>query len=227
MLHILWAKVRVIVAPNRWDPFEAGLQRIPTVMLVFMFQLLYFPINRSGTDSPRVDIAVIDGVMPLVGEFSIIYLAGVVGISLMVFVGALALPRDLYMQYTVALVVAMAVGFGIWTLFPAHVYKTPFEVRDIFDQWTRDYLHNDRSYGNHNAIPSSHVYYITILLYFLTRRWPRYWFWFAATAVLNAWSTMLTHQHYFLDVVAGFALAITAIWVSRRMVTPRLRKFYG
>ncbi|MCI0710449.1 MAG: phosphatase PAP2 family protein [Chloroflexi bacterium] len=227
MLHILWAKMRVMVAPARWDPFATGPQRIPTILLVFAFQLLYFPINRSGTNTPRVDLDIIDSVMPLIGEFSIIYFAGAVGITIMVFVGALLLPRELYMQYVVTLVFAMAIGFTIWALFPAHVYKAPFEPEDDFDKWTQEYLHDDRDYGNHNAIPSSHVYYMTILLYFLTRRWPRQWFWFAMLAVLNAWSTLLTHQHYFLDVVAGFALTIFAIWFARKTLMPRVREIYG
>lgn len=227
MLHILWAKVRVLVAPERWDPFGKGFQRLPTVLLAFAFQTLYFPINRSGTDSPRVDLPVIDGVMPLVGEFSVIYGIGVVGITGMIFVGAVALPRKLFMQYTVTLMFAMAIGFSIWALFPAHVYKSPFEPENIFDEWTRDYLHDDGNYGNHNAIPSSHIYYITILLYFLAKRWPRYWFWFALLAVLNAWSTLFTHQHYFLDVIAGFALTIFAIWFGRKVLTPRVREIYG
>jgi membrane-associated phospholipid phosphatase len=142
----------------------------------------------------------------------------------MAILAAWFLPRQLFQAFAVSFFIIMLIGFTIWIVFPAYVIKAPFTPGNIFDEWTRDLHIRDRDYGNHNALPSSHVYYITLLLYFFARKWPRGWFLWVTLAVINAWSTMLTHQHYFLDVLAGFVLTIFVLWITYNMILPPLRR---
>jgi hypothetical protein len=53
-------------------------QRFPYIALIIFLQLLYFPLNQKASVGIRLDLPIIDGVMPLVGEFVVIYVAGIV-----------------------------------------------------------------------------------------------------------------------------------------------------
>ena len=245
MLYILWAKVREWVTFSSglssdfaddaresdlwqrikyWDIFgEKFLQRLPLLLLLMAVQALYFPINRSGTEGVRVDLDVIDGAMPLVGEFVVPYLAGFWLIAGASFVSALFFPRAIYQEFAISFFLIMIIGFVLWITIPAYVVKDVFTPENSFDQMLFDLHAGDDDYGNYNAFPSSHVYYITLMMYFFTRLWKRWWFLWAFLAVINAWSTMLTHQHYFLDVLTGLLLTIGVIWFTRKYLLSRLR----
>lgn len=224
MLNILWAKVQALLwRQSRFDMFDQKRDRIPLLLLIIGIQSLYFPLNRTGTSAARVDLSLIDGVMPLIGPFVVPYLLGFILISTLPLIAVLVLPRRLFQQFTIAYLCVMLLGFFIWSAFPAYVYKAPFQPVGIFEEWTQDLHERDQVYGNHNAIPSSHVYYITVGLYFFAKRWPRHWFLFASTAVINVWSTLFTHQHYFLDVLSGLVLTIFGIWVARHVTARRMR----
>lgn len=200
-------------------------QRIPFLILIIALQLLYFPLNQKTNDGILIDLKVIDGIMPLIGEFVVIYVAGIAILSIGPLLMTIVLPRSLFQAYVLTHITVMLIGFFVWMLVPAYVYKAPFEPQDQFDTWTQELHLRDVDYGNQNAFPSSHVYYLTVLLFFIAKRWPRTWFLCALLSVLNAWSTMLTRQHYFWDVIAGLFLAYGGIWLTYRVFLPRLRQW--
>lgn len=204
---------------------EKWRQRWPFLAFIILLQLLYFPLNQKSTTGIRLDLPIIDGVMPLVGEFVVIYVAGIVFFCAGAFIMAAILPQRLFQAYVLTHLTVMLTGFLFWLVIPAYVYKAPFVPENQFDIWTQNLHVSDSDYGNQNAFPSSHVYYITVLLFFITKRWPKTWFVCALFSVLNVWSTLLTHQHYILDAIAGLALTYAGIWVTYRVYFPKLAEW--
>lgn len=200
-------------------------QRLPLLALIILLQMLYFPLNQKSSTGVRFDLPVIDGVMPLISEFVVIYIAGIVFFSFGSLLMTLILPHHLFQAYVLTHITVMLTGFLLWIIIPAYVYKAPFAPENQFDVWTQELHLRDVDYGNQNAFPSSHVYYITVLLFFISKRWPRTWFICALLSVLNAWSTMLTRQHYFLDVVVGLLLTYGGIWLTYRVYLPKLAEW--
>ncbi len=68
-----------------------------------------------------------------------------------------------------------------------------------------------------NAAPSLHVALAVLLAWAIGKDAPRARFIGWPFAVAIALSTLLTGQHHLIDVVTGAALAITALWVARRI----------
>ena len=209
------------------DWFGEGFRtRIPTLIFIFLMLSLYFPINRYLNDKGGfvAHLDSIDGNMPLLPVFVIPYVLGFGMIGLMPIYAAWKFPRQLFQQYMTALFTIMVIGFTIWIVLPAYVVKEPVVGDGFFRELNRMVHNNDSTYGTHNAIPSSHVYYVTIgmcyyLLYNRRLAVP-----LAAFAVMNALSTMFTHQHYFLDVVAGFLLTIPVYELTQHVTVPYLQK---
>jgi len=218
-----WFRREALLSP---DLFSEGVKiRWRIVALLGLIQGLYFPINQLHDGGMTLDLDFLDGAMPRASYFVIIYQLGLGYLSLSTIIAGLLLPRDLFQKYVIAFLFVMLTGFSIWIIFPAYVEKQTFTPHGFFDNLLHSLHDSDDSFGTHNAFPSSHIYYVMIGLYFLAQRFKRYWFWFALVAFLNAMSTMFTHQHYFLDVVAGFALTWIGLWVTLRFLAPAVRRY--
>jgi membrane-associated phospholipid phosphatase len=212
-----------------YDWFGNNLrERIPLVAFLLTWQTLYFVINRYLADKGGwvADIEAIDGNMPLIPVFAVPYILGLGLMPFFTITAAWKFPRDLFQRYAIAFFIIMTLGFAIWLLFPAYVVKEPVEGSGFFRDMVKKLHGGDDSYGTHNAIPSSHVYYVTIAMcYFILWKPTRPMFIFGVTfAVINALSTMLTHQHYLLDVLAGWLQTIVVFELTERVIVPYLRK---
>ena len=210
------------------DWFSGGLLgRLPLVGFLLTFQALYFPINWFLADKGGfvADIEAIDGNMPLLPIFVIPYVSSLLMLPLFVTVAAWKFPRELFQEYMIAFFTIMVFGFCIWLLFPAYVVKEPIEGSGFFLDMVKQLHGNDSNYGTHNAIPSSHVYYVTLPMMYYLRYNPKLAIPFMIYAVVNALSTMFTHQHYLLDVVAGWAMVPLAYALSRYMLTPFVQRW--
>lgn len=190
-------------------------ERLPLLVFLFLFQGLYFPINQIADDGVHLYIAVLDGARPIIGWFIVPYGLGFFFLGLMFPLAAVWFPRALFREYAVAFFIIMCVGFTIWVVMPAGIQKGPFVPQSFFERVIADVHEGDRHYGTHNSFPSSHVYYITLGLYYFNRRFPKYWLFYAVCTVLNAFSTVFTHQHYFIDVFAGLLMVPLAVGVAR------------
>lgn len=205
------------------DWFGGGfLERLPVVVLLIGIMLLYFPINQinHGRGGFAPTIAAIDGNMPLYPVFVIPYVLGFAAMGFLPMWAAWKFPRRLFQEYSLALLTVIAVGFTLWLALPAYVIKEPITQEGFFFDLVRQLHKNDDTYGTHNAIPSSHVYYVTLAVCYYVRYNRSYLIPAVTFAVLNALSTMLTHQHYFLDVMTGFMVAWGAYELTRRVTLP-------
>ncbi|MFP4322412.1 MAG: phosphatase PAP2 family protein [Anaerolineales bacterium] len=205
---------------------ETFIQRIPLLIIIFSMMMLYFPINQfnagRGGVVPRIEA--IDGQMPLIAIFVVPYVVGFWAMGLFPLLAAIVFSRSLFQEYMMALFLVVMVGFFFWLAFPAYVEKAPIEQEGFWVDMVKLLHDGDESYGTHNAIPSSHVYYITLAMIYFARHGRRWVLPIAAFAVINALSTLFTWQHYFLDVLAGFALCAVVYTITDKWVIPPLRR---
>lgn len=201
-------------------------ERLPLLLFLLIFQTLYFLINRFNANRGGfvADIPAIDGKMPLIGVFVVPYIGGLVLMPLFPAYAAWKFPRHLFQEYALGFFTIMCVGYSIWIIFPAYVIKEPINGSGIFIDLVKKLHSGDDSYGTHNAIPSSHVYYVTLAMCYYIRYNRKLFAPFATFAVVNALSTMFTHQHYFLDVIAGFLTTWSVYEVTRRWLAPFARR---
>lgn len=209
-----------------YDWFGEGLrQRLPVLGFLLVFQWLYFPINQIHEGGFTANIPEIDGNMPLIPVFVVAYVASILMMPVFPLFAAWKFPRELFREYMVAFFAIMVMGYLLWILIPAYVEKQPIQETGFFADRLRDLHEGDEGYGTHNALPSSHVYYMTLavcyyILYNKKLFWPGVLF-----AAVNGLSTMFTHQHYFLDVLAGLLLTWVTYWLTRHVLVPALVKW--
>ena len=149
--------------------------------------------------------------IPLVPSFALVYVS-----LYMLFLGVPFVLRtkgeiDLLAKQQV-IVIAIA-GLCFWLLPADLAYPA---VTDL-GLWEGLFQWADEVNLDHNLVPSLHVAMSAVSINHFTAnatnfvRWIL-WIW----CLLIAASTVLTHQHHLLDVVAGFALAIGVCWRFRR-----------
>ena len=64
------------------------------------------------------------------------------------------------------------------------------------------------SWGRYSALPSGHVYITTLLALLFTRWYPRLRTPWTLIVVTVSLSTLFTAQHYLLDVLGGYLVAL-------------------
>src|SRR5688572_13648963 len=84
---------------------ETFRQRLPLLMFLIGFQMLYWPINQflsAQGGGTNVGIPAIDGNMPLLPAFAIPYGLGFAVMPLFPLIAAFKFPRRLFQEYMIA-----------------------------------------------------------------------------------------------------------------------------
>lgn len=108
-----------------------------------------------------------------------------------------------------ALYFTCSVGVSVYIFFPTYVELPELHGSDILSNLLRAI---QVAGGDHDALPSAHIY-ITMLLALLYAEWHprRAWLW-AVIVLIVSLSTLFTRQHYIADVLAGYLTA----WLGYR-----------
>lgn len=115
---------------------------------------------------------------------------------------------------TMRLCVASVLGGVLFLAFPAHMGFTPRSDAGI---WQGIYSAIYRIDGPFNTVPSFHVIYTASILYaMIDVATPMLRRLYVAWLLVVCTSTVLTHRHHLLDVVAGLALASAVPVLLRR-----------
>ncbi|NWG35814.1 MAG: phosphatase PAP2 family protein [Chloroflexi bacterium] len=100
-----------------------------------------------------------------------------------------------------ALFFTCSLGVSIYVLFPTYVVQPELQGSDILTRLLRVI---QVAGGDHDALPSAHIY-ATILLALLYNDWyPRLQGLWLSLVVIVSLSTLFTGQHYLADVLAGY-----------------------
>ena len=173
--------------------------------------LVYFPINRLVNGGWALALAV-DRYIPLWPLALIPYLLGSFLFVAFPVWASLYSEKYKFEAYVISFLAATIISYIIYLVLPTFVIRPEVSSQDFFSRAVILLYENDYP---HNAAPSGHTFY-TVISFLYLRLWKPKVRGIALTlALLIIASTLLTKQHYVLDVVSGLILGITAYWIGR------------
>lgn len=110
-----------------------------------------------------------------------------------------------FRSFVAACMLTFSIGALTFVFFPTYVRPATLTGMDVFTRLLR-LIHEN--WGRYDAFPSGHVYITTLLVLFFSRWYPRTRFWWQLILVIVSLSTLFTGQHYILDVIGGYAVAL-------------------
>ena len=188
--------------------------RIIIGVLVAVFQLVtyqvlhqYNAIRMETTESWDVSLT-LDTLLPLVPEFAFIYFLYIPGLILP---ALLEMPFTLYLRYALSLVLSVVIACICFAFVPLSISHEPFICTD----WRCSGLDALRNLdAGVNLLPSLHASQTLLaatVMFVASRSYGVRTFWWAWGLFLYLpiiASTLLTKQHYIVDLLAGFLVGI-------------------
>jgi membrane-associated phospholipid phosphatase len=186
--------------------------------------MIYFPTSNrlTGGIEPKLTIDTWPiwpiWVLPYVLCY-ILWLSSLVWITL-------KMEDRLFRSFIMACLLTLTIGTMTFIFFPTYVKPATLTGNDIFVSLLR-FIHDN--YGRYDAFPSSHVYITALLALFFGRWYPRQKLLWILILVIVSLSTLFTGQHYILDVIGGYLLALAGYhfglwWAGFYPTRKRIRK---
>jgi membrane-associated phospholipid phosphatase len=178
-------------------------KRILLIALACCIQMIYIPTSNrvGGGIEPKLAIDIFPiwpiWVLPYIACY-ILWLTSLAWIIL-------RMEDRLFRAFLAACILTFTIGTSIFVFFPTYVSAVPFGGNDIFTALLR-FIHEH--WGRYDAFPSGHVYITTLLALFFGRWYPRHKFLWILILIVVSFSTLFTGQHYVLDVLGGFLIAV-------------------
>jgi membrane-associated phospholipid phosphatase len=182
-------------------------KRLFLVFLACCIQMVYIPTSNqvAGGMEPKLSIDVFP-IWPIwVLPYVLCYLLWFTAIGWVIFKG----DHRQFRSFIAACMLTFALGALIFVFFPTYVERASLEGNDIFTLILRT-IHQD--WGRYAALPSGHVYITTLLALFYGRWYPRYKVLWILILVIVSLSTLFTGQHYILDVLGGYLVALAGYY---------------
>lgn len=178
-------------------------KRILLLALACLIQMIYIPTSSrvTGGIEPRLPIDVFP-IWPIwVLPYVLCYLLWLVSFVWIIF----KVDDRPFRSLVAASMLTFALGTSTFVFFPTYVTAATVEGNDIFAFLLRTIHEN---WGRYDAFPSGHVYITTLLALFYGRWYPRYKSLWITILIIVALSTLFTGQHYIIDVIGGYSLAV-------------------
>lgn len=185
-----------------------------TVLLFSLFLTVYSGANYvTGLRATkvRIDFA-FEHQLPFVPELSLVYSS----LYLMFFAVPFVLRTTAELRNFTKLMAAVTLIAGVcFLLLPAEV---GFDIPEDLGWFPAAFVIADQLNQTYNLCPSLHVAYSATCAEVFRRKNARYGWLFHLWALAVAISAWLTYQHHLLDLIAGYALGVTATaFASRRL----------
>ena len=178
-------------------------RRLFLAFLVCCIQMIYIPTSNriTGGIEPKLPMDVFP-IMPVwVLPYVSCYALWLVSFTWILF----KVEDRSFRSFIAACMLTFALGATAFLLFPTYVRPMAISGTDVFSALLRT-IHED--WGRYDAFPSGHVYITTLLTLFFGRWYPRYKStWFLILGIVSL-STLFTGQHYILDVLGGYLVAL-------------------
>lgn len=186
-------------------------RRLLWLIIILIVLVLYFPVNRLAHGGVQLSLP-IDKLIPLYPPAVVPYvLADILFITFPIW-AALRAKSGEFEAYAVSILFATLVSYFAYLIFPTFVIRPDISSTHVFSKVLVIIYQTDKAY---NAAPSGHTFYSVLSFLYLSRWKPNYRpIWIVATLLILA-STLLTKQHYVMDIVFGLVLAILAYAVGR------------
>lgn len=166
------------------------------VVLTLWFYLLYGTSNWLAQRMPY-RISMDEMTLPFVPQWAPVYL------SLNLLLGLSFLLTKRRAELFTALLIQTTLAWPVFVFLPLEPITLPSQPESVW------FLLADAVNLHLNYLPSLHVAYATTCALIVRRFWVLPW-----VLAISA-STLLTHQHYPVDVVMGAALALLAVWWTK------------
>lgn len=192
-------------------------RRLLMLAVIYAVQSLYLPTNKllSGGIAPAIPL---DASIPVWPTWTPVYLFWIPFWILAVAFSAWKMDDRLFKALFISLLAAILTALTIFVAFPTYVIRPEITGSGWAAEMLRGLYRTD---GIYNALPSGHMYIITLIALYWAHWNRRTQPLMAALVVLIGLSTLFTKQHYVLDLAAGMLLALGAYrlgvwWVFER-----------
>ena len=182
--------------------------------------MIYIPTSNrvSGGIEPRLPFDIFPVWPVWVLPYVLCYLLWFAGILWIIF-----RTEDLsFRSFVASCALTFTLGARTFLFFPTYVRAAPVGGNDIFSDLLR-IIHED--WGRYDALPSGHVYITTLLTLSFIRWYPRQKLVWILVLMIVSLSTLFTGQHYILDVLGGYLVALAGyhfgLWWTGSHAPPR------
>lgn len=178
-------------------------KRILLLALACCIQMIYIPTSNrvEGGIEPKLPIDVFPIWPVWVLPYVLCYVLWFTSAAWII----LKMEDRLFRAFVTACMLTFAMGVTTFIFFPTYVQAASLEGRNIFTVLLR-FIHE--TWGRYAALPSGHVYITTLIVLFFSRWYPHHkLLWFLILIIVSL-STLFTGQHYILDVIGGFLVAL-------------------
>lgn len=182
-------------------------KRIFFIVLVGCIQMIYLPTSfrTTGGIEPKLPIDIFPVWPVWVVPYMLCYPLWLFSVTWVI----LKMEGRLFRALLAACFLTFAVANLIFIFFPTYVQQMTFQGNDIFTLLLRMVHEN---WGRYSAFPSGHVYITTLLVLFFSRWYPRQRFLWILILIVISFSTLFTGQHYILDVLGGYGIALAGYY---------------
>lgn len=179
-------------------------KRILLAVLLVCLQGIYFPINSLVGPGTILKIG-LDDFIPLWTVWAVPYVLWQLWWIGCFLWAAVAMPERLFKRFFVTALVTILIGLGTFFFFPTSVLRPALSGNDIFSELLKIVYRQD---APNNAFPSAHIYITTLLTLFWSEwKGGQRWLWYSIFMIV-ALSTLLTRQHYIVDLLGGAMLGL-------------------
>lgn len=182
-----------------------------SVILLFSF---YLPVNRPYGEVGTFK-TFIDDLIPLSTIFVVPYISYFVFL-LFTWGYFIRSKKSLKMSQTLlGISIATILAYIFYFFFQNSIERPSIQSQNIFDT---TYLWINSQVAEYNAFPSLHVAISTVCLLGYREIKTKIYHWMMIWVLLIIVSTVLTKQHYFLDIVGGLILAWASFNLSKYVI---------
>jgi membrane-associated phospholipid phosphatase len=169
--------------------------------------MIYIPTSNrvTGVIEPKLSIDIFP-IWPIwVLPYVLCYGLWLAGILWIIFKE----EERLFRSFVAACMLTFAMGTSTFIFFPTYVEPAAVAGNDLFATLLR-FIHEN--WGRYDAFPSGHVYITTLLALFFGRWYPRHKLLWILILLIVSLSTLFTGQHYILDVLGGYLIALAGYY---------------
>ena len=176
---------------------------IAATIYLLSYQIPKILVNPSDLHFVSIPL---DNVIPLFSPSIVIYFAAFFQ-WLYAFYVLLTHETKIAYKYATAVIIGSLIGFACFMLYPTAMHRVEITGTSIFDQILKIVYSIDNIIC---ALPSFHCFLSTLVIYvfYETKVDKKILIFNIILSILVYASTLLTKQHYFLDVPSGILLGI-------------------
>lgn len=191
---------------------KASNQKVMGLLLAVLACLLYLPSNHFHLFPPQLlPLTAWDRSIPFVPEAVWVYISEYAFFVLAYLACRKPLSWNQYFYSFLFLQTLSVFIFIFWpTTYPRHLFPLPLST-DPATSWIFQALRKTDSPAN--CCPSLHVGSVYLCSFLFLRENKKQFPFFLTWATLIALSTLPTKQHYLVDLIAGFLLAVLTSWL--------------